>query len=249
VSASGLYEIGVDASDTITVNGQTLAPSADPSAVLAQVRSQINDLVASGSVGALRVDIRDEREGGAGHRVFEVTQDSPLPQGFDEMSPGVRAALDPGPRWARAQSNKRLGSARRQITRSITQAAPPLKPSGAQADAAQVARRRRVAWLVGGAAVLLLLGGRAALSMDWTGNAYAAVCEDVRTGLRVEQVDACGEGRFHAWRYFPAGHVVPAVGEMATAGLAIAPEGANVNEAFPVDGGTVSREGLVEASD
>lgn len=245
--STGGYRISVSVAGVVSVNGQEVGSGAPVAAVLAEVRDQINGY-AQRAAAVLTVMLADDREGGAGYRVFTASPDAPLPPEFDQMGPAARAALDPGPAWARVQPGARLSRARRQITRSITAAAPELVESRARADVADQGRRRRRAWVLGLAAIALLLVVRALPTLDWTGEAYAAVCEDIRTGLRIETSSTCGESRFHDWRYFEPGAVAPAVGEMATAGIPEAPEGARTNEAFPVDGGTVNREGLSDGA-
>lgn len=239
------YTITVDQDATVRVNGATVAPGADADTTLRSIAEQINQGLASGAIaGELTVALRDERVRGAGHKVQTADRRHLLDVDlFAQMPLLAQAALEPRPAWT-LPGPVRLSRSATHITRSLVDEPAPLDDSEMDArEAGRRRRNRRITWAVVGA-ILAIAALRVGFSVQWGPNTYAAVCEDARTGLRVD-ASACGDS-YHLWRYFAPGDDAPEVGQSAMTGLRELPGGADANKAFPASGGTVSGEGLVE---
>lgn len=240
------YTITVDQDGTVRVNGATVAAGSDADSTLRSIAEQINQSLASGTIpGELTVSLRDERARGAGHKVLTADRRHLLDVDlFAQMPLLAQAALEQRPAWT-LPGPVRLSRTATHITRSLVEEPTPLDDSDLLArEDARRRRNRRITWAVVGA-VVVIAALRVGFTVQWGPNTYAAVCEDARTGLRVD-ASACGD-TFHLWRYYAPGDAAPKVGESAMTGLRELPDGADANKAFPASGGTVSGEGLVEA--
>lgn len=240
------YTINVSLDGRVLINGAPIGGTADPDETLREIAEQINANLASGAIpGDLLVTLRDERPDGAGYKTLSSSRAQPLNvELFGQMSLLAQAAVEPRPAWALPGAVK-LGRRATRITRSLVDDAPELDDSELIArEEARKRRNRRITWAVVGALVVVV-GLRIGLSTQWGPNTYAAVCEDARTGLRVD-AQACGD-TYHFWRYYAPGDSAPKVGDSAQSGLKVLPDATNANKAFPASGGTVSGEGLAEA--
>ncbi|BDZ52529.1 hypothetical protein GCM10025867_47700 (plasmid) [Frondihabitans sucicola] len=241
------YTIDVTLKGEVRVNGSAIAPHLATDEVLVELGKQINGSIAAGQLPTgILILLRDERPDGGGYQDLTLKPGENLRGNFYEMSPLTRAALTEPPAWARA-GRVRPTRHRQAITRSLADAAPALVPIE-EIEEGRDRRARRVTVIVV-AAIVLLVGARVATGVDWGSHAYAAGCEDVRTGLRVANTDTCGNDRFHELRYLGSGETMPAVGESFVAGSLGKPSDARSIQKTPrPGGGTVGSKGLVEAA-
>lgn len=241
------YSIDVTLAGEVRVNGSAIAPGLPADEVLVELGNQINASISAGQLPTgLLIVLRDERPEGGGYKDLALKPGETLRRDFHEMSPLTRAALTPAPEWTRAGRARPIRS-RKAITRSLADAAPSLAPIEVVEEERAKKRRRTTAIVV--AVIVLGVGARIVTGVDWSSHAYAAGCEDVRTGLRVDDASTCGSDRFHAFRYLGPGETMPAVGKEFTTGVLERPADARAIDKTPrTGGGTVGSKGLVEAA-
>jgi hypothetical protein len=73
---------------------------------------------------------------------------------------------------------------------------------------------------------------------------YDGVCVDTTTQRRIDD-EECRNGGGHAWRYYPRGSSVPALGSPASGGTSTVPDGlVAAKGGAPAEGGAISRGGF-----